>query len=314
MSTPLLQKKERFRSFGVLLLRGFLALIFLVILFQFVNLQDVIASLLKARIEYLIGALVLVLANLGLQLLKWRYFVRLINPSNSNLETTASLLFGITLGAITPGQLGEFGGRALRHSSIAPGAILGLTLVDKLQTMCIMAITGIGSLSILLPVPAVLGTTCRILVLAVALSLFFNPGVIIWLISKIRKSYLEKAWIRDFTEAVRIFRLDHLVIAFVLTCLFYIVLFVQMFLLLNAFGNVGLDDAFLGFAAMMFLKALIPISLGDLGIREAGSVYFYSLRGIAHATALNASLLLFVINVLLPSILGLIFMPKSWSR
>jgi uncharacterized membrane protein YbhN (UPF0104 family) len=65
---------------------------------------------------------------------------------------------------------------------------------------------------------------------------------------------------------------------------------------------------------MMFFKALIPISFGDLGIREASSVYFYSLVGIPQTTALNASLLLFVINILLPAVLGIIFMPRSPSR
>jgi uncharacterized protein (TIRG00374 family) len=308
------QRKDRIRSIGLIALRGLLSLILLILLFQIVNIADVAASLLKAKLGYVAVALSLVLANLGLQLLKWRFFVRLINPSSSNLETTASLLFGITLGAITPGQLGEFGGRVLRHSSISPGAILGLTLVDKLQTMCIMAIAGITSLTILLPLSTAFAVTCGILVLAISLTVFFNPGIVVWLLSRIRKSFLEKAWVQDFVAAVRVFKFNHLAIAFVLTCFFYIVLFIQMYLLLNAFDNVGLYDAFLGFAAMMFLKALVPISLGDLGVREASSVYFYSFRGIAHATSLNASLLLFVVNVLLPSILGLIFMPKSWSR
>jgi uncharacterized protein (TIRG00374 family) len=307
-------KKDRIRTIGLIALRGLLSLVLLVILFQFVNLADVAASMVKARFEYVGGALILVLANLGLQVLKWRYFVRLINPASSNLETTGSLLFGITLGAITPGQLGEFGGRALTHSSVSPGGILGLTLVDKLQTMCIMGIAGIVSLTLLLHLPMAIAAICDVLVLAFGLTFFFNPGVVVWILSKVRRSFLEKAWVRDFMEAVQIFRFDHLLVAFALTCFFYLVLFIQMFLLLNAFGSVGLYDAFLGFAAMMFLKALIPISLGDLGVREASSVYFYSLRGIAHGTSLNASLLLFVLNVMLPSILGLIFMPKSWSR
>ncbi len=308
------RKDGRLRSIGLIALKGLVSLVLLILLFQFVNIADVTTSLLRARFEYVVYALLLVSANLGLQLLKWRYFVRLVNPSCSNLETTASLLFGITLGAITPGQLGEFGGRALRHSSISPGAILGLTLVDKLQTMCIMAVAGILSLTILLPLSASVAIAGNILVVASSLAVFFNPGMVVWAVSRVRKSLLEKAWVQDFIDAVRIFKIEHLVIAFALTSIFYLVLFIQMFLLLNAFGTVGLYDAFLGFAAMMFLKALVPISLGDLGVRETSSVYFYALRGIAHATSLNASLLLFVLNVLIPSVVGLIFIPKSWSR
>jgi hypothetical protein len=57
----------------------------------------------------------------------------------------------------------------------------------------------------------------------------------------------------------------------------------------------------------MFVKSLLPISIGDLGIREAGSIYFFSIYGISQAAALNASLLLFSINIFIPSILGIYF-------
>jgi uncharacterized membrane protein YbhN (UPF0104 family) len=87
-----------------------------------------------------------------------------------------------------------------------------------------------------------------------------------------------------------------------------------MYLLLNAFENVGPVEAFLGFAAMMFTKSLIPISLGDLGIREASSVYFYSFCGVAESTSLSAALLLFAFNILLPSLAGLLFIPKLSAR
>jgi uncharacterized membrane protein YbhN (UPF0104 family) len=132
--------------------------------------------------------------------------------------------------------------------------------------------------------------------------------------SRLSFGFLRRPEIQDFLTGVDIFRSRDLIISFGLSAGFYIVIFLQMFLLLNAFSPVQPGDAFLGFAAMMFLKSLVPISLGDLGIREAGSVYFYALRGIASATALNAALLLFAINILLPSLIGLLFMPRSRSN
>jgi uncharacterized membrane protein YbhN (UPF0104 family) len=281
-----------------------------VLLFQFVSVSDVASSFLTARVECLAGALILVIPNLGLQMLKWRYFVRLINPESTNLETAASLLFGITLGTVTPGQIGEFGGRALRHTSIQVGAIVGLTMVDRLQMMCVMGIAGAASLTILLELGPALTALVDGLAVVTFLGLFFNPRVIPLLISHVRLEVLQRPWVQDFNEAVAVFRPSHLFIALVLSVTFYLVICLQMFLLLNAFSSVKPGDAFLGFAAMMFLKALVPISLGDLGIREASSVYFYSLRGIATTTSLSAALILFVINVLFPSILGLLFMPK----
>jgi uncharacterized protein (TIRG00374 family) len=297
-----------------LLLRGVLAVVLLVVLFQFVNLSEVTQALQAAKPEFIIGAGLLMFVNIGFQILKWRYFVRLVNPKATNLETAASLLFGITLGAITPGQIGEFGGRALHHSSITAASIVGLTLVDKIQMLCIMGIAGTASLVILFECGTMVGMIAIVVTTVFFLLVFFRFNSLQRMMSRYTFGFLRRPMIRDFLSAVDIFRSRDLMISFGLSAGFYIVIFLQMFLLLNAFSPVHLGDAFLGFAAMMFLKSLVPISLGDLGIREAGSVYFYALRGIANATALNAALLLFAINILLPSLIGLLFMPRPRSN
>jgi uncharacterized protein (TIRG00374 family) len=297
-----------------ILLQGALAIILLLVLFQFVSLSDVKKALLASRPEYIVGAALLVVANIGFQILKWRYFVRLVDPSATSLETAASLLFGISLGAMTPGQIGEFGGRALHHTSISAGTILGLTLVDKVQMLCVMGMAGVISLVILLPVGEIFGTIIAVVSVSLFLVVFFRLNVLQHLISRFHFKVVHRPSIHDFLSALSIFRLRNLVVSFGLSSGFYIVIYLQMYLLLNAFSPVRAGDAFLGFAAMMFLKALVPISLGDLGIREASSVYFYALRGIANATALNASLLLFTINILIPSLVGLIFIPKPRSH
>jgi uncharacterized protein (TIRG00374 family) len=294
-----------------LLLQGALALVLLVVLFQFVSFSDVTQALVTAKPEYIAGAALLMFVNIGFQIVKWRYFVRLVEPTATNLETAASLLFGITLGAITPGQIGEFGGRALHHNSISAGTLIGLTLVDKVQMMCIMGISGIAGLVILFQWGTIVGTILIVVSAFLFLYIFFKLDVLQRIALKFKFGFFQRPAIQDLLSAVSIFRQRDLIVSFGLSAGFYTVIYVQMYLLLNAFSPVHAADAFLGFAAMMFLKSLVPVSLGDLGIREASSVYFYALRGIANATALNASLLLFVINILLPSLIGLIFIPRS---
>jgi uncharacterized protein (TIRG00374 family) len=307
-------QRDRRKSNIKLLLRALFALILLVVLMQFVSLSDVRQSLLAARPEYIVGASLLMFVNIGFQIVKWRYFVRLVDPTATNLETAASLLFGITLGALTPGQIGEFGGRALHHSSISAGTIVGLTLVDKAQMLCIMGIAGVISLVILFPCGEIVGTIISAVAAFIFLFVFFRLNALRYMMSRIDLTFLKRPSIQDFLSAVSVFRLRNLIVSFALSAGFYTVIYFQMFLLLNAFSAVHAGDAFVGFGAMMFLKSLVPISLGDLGIREASSIYFYGLRGIASTTALNASLLLFVINILLPSLIGLIFIPRPRSN
>ena len=66
-----------------------------------------------------------------------------------------------------------------------------------------------------------------------------------------------------------------------------------------------------GVALVFFAKSAIPsFTLADLGIREGAAVYFMSALGIAAAAAFNAAFLLFCVNLLLPSLVGLPFVLK----
>ena len=61
----------------------------------------------------------------------------------------------------------------------------------------------------------------------------------------------------------------------------------------------------------MFAKTIIPpVSFGELGIREGASVYFLKQVGVSAAAGFNAAIFLFIINVLLPALTGLIFLLK----
>lgn len=60
----------------------------------------------------------------------------------------------------------------------------------------------------------------------------------------------------------------------------------------------------------MLVKSMLPISIGDLGIRESAAVFFLGKIGLAESTAFNASILLFLINLVIPSMIGLVLVLK----
>ena len=68
--------------------------------------------------------------------------------------------------------------------------------------------------------------------------------------------------------------------------------------------------AFLAISATMLVKSLLPISIGDLGIRESAAIFFLGKIGVHESTAFNASILLFLINLLIPSLVGLVLVLK----
>ena len=301
---------SRARVWALTALRIVATLLLFYALTLFVSLNEVADAFLSARFEYIAVALLLGALNLGLQLMKWRYFTRLANPAGSHLETIASLLFGITVGVITPGQLGELGGRALRHHSVSAAKIIGLTLIDKFQMLLIMGIGGVVSYVVFFSLSAWYKVMIVGVVWILFTYLFFRPSIIGGMLRLAPSKIRQHPWTEDIRLSLSLLKPKDLLFAFCVTLSYYGVVYVQMYLLLNAFSSVNWWETFLGFAAMMFLKSVIPISFGDLGLREASSVYFYSQVGIPEAAALNASLLLFFINIAIPALLGLLFIPK----
>ena len=56
-----------------------------------------------------------------------------------------------------------------------------------------------------------------------------------------------------------------------------------------------------------FLKGALPISIGSLGVGEWSAMICYRGLGVEPSVAVASSLLLFVINVFVPSLIGLPF-------
>lgn len=290
--------------------RVVLGVILLVLVLQLVSFSNVIKTFEQARFEYVFFALLLLGANVGIQIIKWHYFLRLTDSTVTMKQAATSLLFGITLGSFTPGQIGELGGRALRHTGALSAQIIGFTLIDKVQMFLVMGMGGIISFIFLFPFPLWEQAIIAIGGLLIFMVLFFRPVVFKQIAEKIPLRIMKHEWAEDFFQTLSRFHSKELIYSFVMTSAFYAIIWFQMFLLLNAFTPTNAGQAFFGYGAMMFSKALLPISFGDLGIREASSVYFFSRLGIPEPAALNAAFLLFVINMVIPALIGLFFLPK----
>ena len=290
-----------------------LALILLAVLLQFVEPDQIAAAFAAADGFPIALAAALVVFNLGFQILKW-YYLLLVSDARFPLARVArSLFFGITVGTLTPGQIGEFGGRAFHLASDHPERIVGLTIVDKLQMLVIMAIGGGISLSILFHLNLYLNLLL-ILVLMFILALLLRPTLLVRILEQTGLGRVKNAWIREFLAVVSAIQKPRTIaVSVFLTILFYATIWIQLYFLLNAFTPVTLEDSFLGFAAMMLAKSALPFTFADLGTREIGLVYFLSLRFVPEAAALNAGLLLFAINILTPALIGLLFIPRSFS-
>jgi hypothetical protein len=107
----------------------------------------------------------------------------------------------------------------------------------------------------------------------------------------------------------------HARIQLLLSCLLYCVYIVQFCLLAFAFEAIPWTTALTATMSTIFVKTILPLSIGDLGIREGASVYFFMKFNVQKATAFNSSLLLFAVNVLIPTLIGMVFIPRmGWGH
>jgi uncharacterized membrane protein YbhN (UPF0104 family) len=70
----------------------------------------------------------------------------------------------------------------------------------------------------------------------------------------------------------------------------------------------------MAFEAAYFAMSLFPITPAGIGVREGSRVYFFTLIGCNQTAVLCASFIIFVINIMLPAIIGIASMKYFWER
>ncbi len=292
-------------------LRVVVGLVLLVSLIVLLDVKQLLAAFSSARYEYLIAGALFAILNIGSQVVKWKYLLRLMIPDVSWKVAAMSVFFGNSVGSATPGHVGEFVGRALRVSHDSPVQVIGLAVLDRVQNMFAFTIGAIAVLPVFsfLPVTTAISISITLGVIVLA------GGVMgIRIVSKLNLASIRFRWLQNALRSLTLLKPFHWGVTVGWSFVFYAVILIQMFLFLLAFEDVLLVDAIAGFAMSLFAKSFLPISFGDLGVREATSVYFYSFVGVPSAAAFNAAFLMFVANIFVPAIVGVIFTPKLLTK
>jgi uncharacterized protein (TIRG00374 family) len=296
---------KKLLSIAIRVMVSAIVLSFVVSLVQW---QNVLTAYRSADSRYIIFGGMLLLANLGVRTLKWRIMLHSVKESPTSWEAFGSVMLGISLGSFTPGEIGEYAGRALHINDAQRSHLVGLALLDKAQIFLVTSVAGIIGIVSLTFTSTLLISTLSIGLIVVLFIILLRMELLANVGHQINATFLKRSWLTRILEGFTLMKPKQIVITSLFTIAFHGVIVIQMFLLLCAFDRITFSQAFIGTSAMMFVKSLLPISLGDLGIREAGSIFFFSAFGISQAAALNASLLLFVINVFMPSVLGTFFL------
>jgi uncharacterized membrane protein YbhN (UPF0104 family) len=96
-----------------------------------------------------------------------------------------------------------------------------------------------------------------------------------------------------------------------LNLIYYFTIAIQFCFFINSFATLSIFECLIAFFAILMVKTMFPITVGDLGVREGATVLFLNNFNVPKAAAFNASLVLFLINILIPSLLGFLYILKN---
>jgi uncharacterized membrane protein YbhN (UPF0104 family) len=293
----------------VFVLKAAIAIVVLALLIRRISWADMYAALRNADLNWISLSLLLLPLNFYTQFRRWQLIVKHLHPQVSAGAIMRSLLSGITLGFITPGRFGEMG-RAVFIPQANWLALIGLTLVEKWYALLVVYLFGlIGLIPFLhaafrpvLWVP-VLGTGLILVICGIALVL--SPSFLSYVLKRFDRMRRRKR-LHQVLYGISQLTPRLSLALFLLTILQVLTYFTQFYLIIKAFATLPILGGFSAISSIMWSKTLLPISLGDLGIRETASVYFLGKVGVQDAIALDSALLLFAINVLLPAVVGFV--------
>lgn len=293
-----------------------ISVVLIVLLISYIDFTTVIQSFQNAQILFLIIGCILAVVQLVIHFYRWRYLLRLVSKEISNDEAFTSLFVGFMAGFFTPAQLGEFAGRIASHPNVNKSHIVGITIIDKLYWMALTLVIGGAGLTMIAanyygdywhPAYRYIVTFAMGIVIAV----FLFPEKILALFQLLPKKVRDHRFYEIMAIIEQKFHNPQAWIVFGFTALLFMIILTEYYFLILAFQEISYLDAAMCGASVLFVKAIIlPVSFGDLGVRESAAIFFFEKVGTTAAVAFNASIIMSFANVIIPTAIGALLVTK----
>jgi len=295
-----------------LILKIIFGVLMMFIIIKDVNFSNIIEAIKNPRHKILIYISVfLLIPNMYVQWFRWHFLIKLIRKDVKVKDTLGSYLSGMAAGFVTPGRVGEIS-RYLFLPEVDHMKAAAMVVIDKAYAAVPIIAVGVWGLSLMLMYVFSynLFLLIPLLVTAVIISsgilvIFVHPSWIRTLLYNISLLFPYRDKVKRFMSCFDLFSRANAVYLLSLSFILYFVYILQFILLAHAFQSMAVTTSLYATVTTMFVKTLLPVSFADLGIREGAAVYFFTQLHVSKVTAFNSSILLFAINVLVPSVIGL---------
>jgi hypothetical protein len=261
---------------------------------------------------FLLLALLLIPINWGIEAYKWKIITAPVQWV-SYKTATKSVYSGVCLGNLAPGRATEFLAKIIFFKIDNRPRITVLHFVGGMFQLSITIITGF--VAILFKMQE-FGSSATWIRYAVPTSGILLLGLLIlciykinWILNFVSKKISKDKAVEDFEYR---FTTKILLQLFSFSLLRYTVFFCQFFLLISLFDPQVDFLIFPGILLYFLITTVIPmISALEAAIRAAVAIMVFQNSGISSAGLALSSLLLWLVNIIVPSIVGYYFLVKQ---
>ena len=296
---------------------------------EFFDLWDFYKVFFRNTPLFILAFIALMLINWMLEARKCQYLLK----KKERISLTNSLMAvfsGITVSIFTPNRIGEYVGRIfmLRKTNPIQGALI--TIMGSISQLMITLV--FGSISTLIFIfdfsdflesyPDFIKVALiliEIMALIIILILYFNLSLLYNASERIKFNLVIK--FRRYLKIITLFSNKELLNTLFLSFLRYLVFSFQFYILLYWMGlKINLFDGFVLISMIFFIMAIVPtIALSELGVRGSVALFLWEIYS-THARGLDvegsglivlaASAFLWIVNLMLPAIIGSFFVFK----
>ena len=261
------------------------------------------------RFYLLVSVVFLMVINWTIEAQKWRYL--LLGTERFSLWTSLqSVLTGLAVSVITPNRIGEYMGRILFLRNVHKLQGITVTIVGSFAQLIVTGFLGlIGLIYYINQVKStqwIYWLLAGSLVLCIVLGYFyFNLPTFVEKLSTI--PFLRK--VKTYLLIVRRFSASQLLRILFLSFLRYGIYTTQFVLLLKLLWvEVPLLDMVLTIWLIFWAMAIVPtIAIAEIGIRGETALYFLAPLSQNHVGIVTATILLWLINLIIPALFGCLF-------
>lgn len=249
-------------------------------------------------------ALILFPFNIMFEAMKWRYLLSEIEPMTFN-QALRQTYFGFIGAFLTPNRIGDYPARVtlMKHRHLWLQAVT-LGFVGTLALAFLQVLAGLPSCIVLLEMAGGfkwLEIMCAIILLIQILLIGFYP----YLSKKMAESR-DEGKIKNTLEVLSRFSHKRFFHTLLLSLMRYIVYCIQLWLVMSFCGIVLSPlEALIAIPSYYLLVTVTPsVPIADAAVRGSWSVIIFSLFTQNIAAIAIAAILLWILNTILPMIVG----------